>query len=189
MNDVFLKHQPPIMNKVFLTILIAASAAIFSCSHVEKHAKQMQNEKDNSDTEVSVMDADEIRFNHKGPTVAPKYNRGYTITITPEKLTTEIKSYDDVLLTKKKGFTQKEFDEVLNKFKKIKSADEPSQNEIAVGGSSESIVFLKDGKKILTANNYDGVAKNYSGVKEISLSNLVPNLDELLEQTKKEDTE
>jgi len=136
------------------------------------------------DADEGLMDTpDKIEYSHKGPTVAPQYNRGYTITITPEELVVVIKSYSDVLLTKKRDFTKDKFDEVVQSFKNFKEGSAPK--DAPVGGSSEAIAFYKEGKIILKGYSYGGDAKNFSGA-DIDLSYLVPDLAGLIESTKTE---
>ena len=138
-----------------------------------------------TDKKGSVAVADKIEYSHYGATVAPVYNRGYTISITPDQLVVTIKSYDSVLLTKKRPFTEEQFNEVLQKFKALKKKDEPEQGEIPVGGGSQGIVFYKGDREIFTGNDYGVQARNYSGA-DIDLSYLVPDMEALVEGTRKE---
>jgi hypothetical protein len=127
-----------------------------------------------------VADADKIEYPHHGPTVAPQYNRGSTITITPNKLVVDIKSYSKVLLTEYRPFTQEKFNEVLSSFKDLKGMAKPSEDEMPVGGSLGTIAFYKDGKEIFKGYHSGNKAINYTGA-DIDLSYLAPGLNELIE--------
>ncbi|HVF81337.1 MAG TPA: hypothetical protein VM884_05365 [Flavisolibacter sp.] len=137
-----------------------------------------------SEAKMSIGEADKITLTHHGPTVAPKYNRGYTIGVTPGELVVVIKSYSKVLLSCKRPFTPEEFDKVLDSFKDLKEADEPTEDDTTVGGGFDAIAFYKNGKEIFKRNDSGKKAKNYSGA-SISLSSLVPDLAELIESTTK----
>jgi hypothetical protein len=160
------------------------SGADVNLSYLIPDLKELIESTKKEDAGQGFMDTpDKIEYSHKGPTVAPQYNRGYTITITSEELAVVIKSYSDVLLTKKRDFTKEKFDEVVRSFKNFKEGSAPK--DIPVGGSSEAIAFFKEGKIILKGYSYGGNAKNFSGA-DIDLSYLVPDLKELIESTKTE---
>ncbi len=62
----------------------------YSFAAVLKHLAMQ--EEDKSETKGHFADADKIEYSHRGPTVAPKHNRGYTISITPDELVVTIKA-------------------------------------------------------------------------------------------------
>ena len=122
---------------------------------------------------------DKIEFNRHGPTVAPKHNRGYSLSITPGEIVISIKSYSQVLLTKTRPFTREKFDALLHCFKDLNESTKAKEDEKPVGGGFDTITFYKDGKEIFNSSNKEDL----SGA-EVDLSYLVTDLSELIESTK-----
>lgn len=164
------------MATFFSFFFIVALATIFSCNHLQKHMDQME------DKESLVSGADKITQIHSDATVAPRYYRGYSITVTEDNLHLAINSYGDTLLTKDFSFSEKKWTALKASLESIEKANEIDRADIPTDGSSERLIFYKNNKEIFKGEKFGGV-KNYKGG-DISLVYLVPELDALIESTR-----
>lgn len=134
-----------------------------------------------------ITKADSIVYTFYDASVAPKYYRGYTISITPDELQVQVKSYDDVLLQKTRDFSQDKFDDIKEKFKSLKKNGEINDEEIPNGGRSQSIEIFKNKRSLFDGRDY-GNTKDFKGA-DIDLSYLVPDIKDLIESTKEKNND
>jgi hypothetical protein len=133
---------------------------------------------------VDVSTADKILYRFNDSSLPDEYHRSYNVVVTPDSVLLEIDSYGNILLSKSWAFNKQKFDEVKQRFNNLKKSGNIDEGDIADGGTSESITFYVADKVLFKGIYHSSNNKNFSGIDEISLTDLIPDFTKLLYSTR-----
>lgn len=164
------------------TILLFALLSIIFVSCTNSNHK-VGTEHDEEET--WIQQSDSIVYSYYPATVAPKYYRGYTITVTDQKLGLAVNSYSDTLLQKEWPFTEERFEEVKEKLKDLEQEGSIDESDIGEGGTSKKLSVYQQNKLLISARDFGGSNKDYEGA-DINITYLIPDLQEIIASTKED---
>ncbi len=126
-----------------------------------------------------------IVYYHSDATIIPKLYRCYSVTITAEEVVVEVRNYDKTLLMKHYPHTAENYQKVIQQLKKMDIRKVREQGSVA-GGDSESLKLYKGERQYFSAyaSHGNGTLRMRNGELGIIVRSIVPEIDELIEQTR-----
>jgi len=128
----------------------------------------------------------EIVYHYSDPTVAPDYYRKYTLTITATEAVLTIGDYSKELCTKRFPMTAETFTTFVDQLKGMGVKRGKEKKSMATGCTYESLTLLKGDNRYFHAYATCGAGnlKVERGSLERAMTTVVPNLEEVIEQTR-----
>lgn len=163
------------MKKLFV---IALSSVLIACGGEEK--KDEKDKKETASKKITKFSGAEYRYSDSS--VEPRYARSWSIKVNGSKGTFVIRSYDDTLIKKEFQLKQEQA-ELLNKVIPNLEGIEDLTHSNQSGSSAEGLTIYS-GKEVVAEAFWDSEA--HQSVKEyrLAMKSLVPDFDELMEQTR-----
>lgn len=97
-----------------------------------------------------------IVYRYTDSSVAPEYNRNYTVTVSPDKLYVEVDSYGKILREENYDITLEESRKVVEKFNESEIANSLNIKDSngCTGGTGKLITVFQNGEIVFIGENY-----------------------------------
>lgn len=130
-----------------------------------------------------------IIYSYGDSSVPPPYHRSYTISVTNEKLHIVVDSYGDILHDKEYAMTNEKMENLIQVIEEanIRNANETTEADDCVGGTSRSITITSKEDTVVSGTNYYCGGKTYGNLKGDSdaliqaLKAIIPDFNTLVE--------
>jgi len=130
-----------------------------------------------------------IIYSYGDSSVPPPYHRSYTITVTNEKLHIVVDSYGDILHDKEYDMTNEEMENLIQIIEEanIRNANETTEVDDCVGGTSRSITITSKEDTVVSGTNYYCGGKTYGNIKgdtdalAQAIKAIIPDFNALIE--------
>lgn len=137
--------------------------------------------------QYSVETTSAIHYRFNDASVAPDYQRNYEITVTSEKITMEVDSYEDLLSSEEFEISSEDFAKLIAQINEAELQIIDVSAGLCDGGTSEELVIEQEGKVVYSSkiahcggNELPEEAKNIQKVID-AIHQLIPNYQKFLE--------